>query len=293
MESQKARSVIESYIDKMPAFPATVNKVIEICNNEDSSPADLNKIFSLDPVLTGKLLKLVNSTYFGLPQKIISLARAIIMLGMNTVKHLVLSTAIISSLGNRKNFKALDMDAFWRHSIGVGIISKLIARKRHVNRKKLEEYFIAGLLHDIGKIPLNSKLSDKYQLAFEITEREHLPLNIVEEAFLEIDHTQSGRLIAEKWNLGPEITDTVTYHHSPENYQGKQQDILYTVNLANYFANISKIGFSGDRYPEEVVPEVFKQLFKRSNIALDFLENITAEVNVEIEKAQIFLQIAG
>ena len=175
----------------------------------------------------------------------------------------------------------------------MGIISKLIAKKRHVSQKKLEEYFVAGLLHDIGKIPLNSKLSDQYQLAFEISEREHRPLNMVEETFLEVDHAESGRLIAEKWKLGPEITDTVTYHHSPENYQGKHQDILYTVNLANYFTNISDIGFSGDRYPEEVVPKVFKQLFTRSNIALDFLENITDEVFVEIEKAQIFLQIAG
>ena len=230
MESQSARSAVESYIDKMPAFPTTVGKVLDICDNEDSSPADLNKIISLDPVLTGKLLKLVNSAYFGLPQKIISLARVIIMLGMNTVKHFVLSTAIMSSLGNRKNFKALDMDAFWRHSLGVGIISKLIAKKRRVRLKRLEEYFIVGLLHDIGKIPLNSRLSDNYRLAVEISESERRSLNVLEEVCLKIDHTEAGRLIAEKWRLGPEITDTVTYHHSPENYRGENHDILYTAH---------------------------------------------------------------
>ncbi|UCD89029.1 MAG: HDOD domain-containing protein [Desulfobacterales bacterium] len=292
MTSQKTFSLVESYVNKIPAFPVTVSKVINICDDENASPADLNKVISLDPVLTGKILKLINSAYFGLSPKIVSLARAIIMLGMNTVKNLVLSTAIMSSLGNRTNFKALNMNAFWRHSIGVGILSKLIAKERQISQSKLEEYFIAGLLHDIGKIPLNSKLTDKYEMAIDTSEREYRPLYLSEISALEMDHTQSGRLIAEKWKLGPEITDTVTYHRATENYRGEQKDILYTVNLANYFANISDIGFSGDPYPEDVVPNVFESLFERSNIALDFLENITDEVNLEIEKAQIFLQIA-
>ncbi|UCD31516.1 MAG: HDOD domain-containing protein [Desulfobacterales bacterium] len=292
MTSQKTFSLVESYVNKIPAFPVTVSKVINICDDENASPADLNKVISLDPVLTGKILKLINSAYFGLSPKIVSLARAIIVLGMNTVKNLVLSTAIMSSLGNRTNFKALNMNAFWRHSIGVGILSKLIAKERQISQSKLEEYFIAGLLHDIGKIPLNSKLTDKYEMAIDTSEREYRPLYLSEISVLEMDHTQSGRLIAEKWKLGPEITDTVTYHHATENYRGEQKDILYTVNLANYFANISDIGFSGDPYPEDVVPNVFESLFERSNIALDFLENITDEVNLEIEKAQIFLQIA-
>lgn len=289
MESQKNLSIIRSYINKMPALPPTVTRVIEICNDVNTSPADLNKIISLDPVLMGKILRLINSAYYGLSQEVASLVWAIVMLGINTVKNLALSTAILGNLGNSKNFHALDMDGFWKHSLSVGVISKLIAKKRNINQDRLEEYFTAGLLHDIGKIPLNNKFSDKYVLAMDLSNNEHQPIHISEKQSLEIAHTDVGKLIAENWNLGTEITDTVSYHHSPETYKGTKKDVLYTVALANYFANVSKIGFSGNRYPAKIGPEVFQHM----DITLEYLEEIKDEVLIEIEKAQIFLKIAG
>lgn len=289
MESQKSLPILQSYINKMPALPATVTRIVEICNDVKTSPADLNRIISLDPVLMGKVLRLINSAYYGLSQEVTSLVRAIIMLGINTVKNLALSTAILGTLGNSKNFHALDMDEFWKHSLSVGVTSKLIAKKRNITRNQLEEYFIAGLLHDIGKIPLNDKLPDEYILAMGISNRKHQPIHISEKQSMEIDHTDVGKLIAENWNLGTEITDTVSYHHSPETYKGTKKDILYTVALANYFANVSKIGFSGNRYPEKIGQEVFQYM----GITLEYLEDIEDEVNIEIEKAQIFLKIAG
>jgi HD-like signal output (HDOD) protein len=292
MKSENSLARIESYISKIPAFPTTVIKVIEICNDKSSSPSDMNKIISLDPVLTGKVLKLINSTYCGLPKEIVSLVRAIILLGINTVRNLALSTAVMSSLGSRKNFKILDMDEFWKHSLGVGVISKIIAKKRKITQKQQEEYFIAGFLHDIGKIPLYLVLTDKSTSAVEVSDREHKPLYLSEKDSIDIDHTQSGKLIAEKWKLGNEITDTVAHHHSPETYRGAQTDILYTVIMANYFANISEIGFSGDKYPEEVGSKILQHLNTDTGISLDYLDNIVDEVNLEIEKAQLFLQIA-
>jgi len=289
MESHKNLSILQSYISKMPPLPVTVARVIEICDDVNASPADLSKIINLDPVLTGKVLKLINSAYYGMVNEITSPVRAIIMLGINTVKNLALSTAILGNLGNSKNFCALDMDKFWRHSLSVGVISRLIAKKRNINRDQIEECFIAGLLHDIGKIPLNNKFSDEYILAMDLSDRERQPVYISEKQFLEIDHTDVGKLIAEKWKLGTEIIDTVTYHHSLEAYKGSKKDILYTVALANYFANVLESDFSVDRYPEEIGHEVLHHL----DIIPEYLEDIRDEVTGEIEKAQVFLKIAG
>lgn len=292
MEYHKRLAILQSHISKLPAFPATVNKVMEICHDINTSPNDLSRVISLDPVLTGKVMRLINSAYFGFSHEVISLVRAIIMLGMNTVKNLALGAAVISTLGKSKNFHALNMDLFWQHSLGVGVISKMIAKKCNVSHEQAEGFFIAGLLHDIGKVPLNRKFSDEYRLAMETSEREHQPLSISEKQFLGIDHTQVGNLIAENWKLGAEIIDTVTYHHSPETYEGEQKDILFTVILANYFANSSDIGFSGNRCFDKICPEVFQHLGAYTDISLDYFRDLTDEVNREIEKAQIFLKVA-
>ncbi|MDH3357859.1 MAG: HDOD domain-containing protein [Desulfobacteraceae bacterium] len=277
----------------MPPFPATVNKVMEICRDVNTSPTDLTKVISLDPVLTGKVMQLVNSAYFGLSREIISPVRAVVMLGMNTVKNLVLGATVMSAFGTSKNFRALNMDMFWKHSLGVGVIAKLIAQKRNIDQKLLEGYFIAGLLHDIGKIPLNSKFSDEYRNILGIPEKKPQPLFISEKQLLGIDHAYVGNLIAKKWKLGEEISDTITYHHAPETYQGVQNDILFTVILSDHFANNSEIGYSGNRYFENIYPEVMRYLGDDTEFSFDNISAFNGEVEQEIENAQIFLKIAG
>ena len=123
---------IQDYIDRMPSLSTTVTKVLEVCNSPNASANDLNRVISLDPVLTGHVLKLINSAYYSLPNQISSLARAIIMLGLNTVKNLALSTAVIGALGKKSSFTTLPMDAFWAHSICVGVTAKAMAVARNV-----------------------------------------------------------------------------------------------------------------------------------------------------------------
>ncbi|MEJ2656210.1 MAG: HDOD domain-containing protein [Desulfobacterales bacterium] len=293
MEYQHRLTILDHYIRQLPPFPATVDKVMEICSETNTSPMDLTKVISLDPVLTGKIMQLVNSAYFGLPREIISPVRAVIMLGMNTVKNLVLGATVLNTFGARQNFRALNMDLFWEHSLGVGVIAKLIAKKRNINNKLLEGYFIAGLLHDIGKIPLNSKFSNEYMNIIDVPEKEPQPLFISEKKFLGIDHTHVGNLIAKKWKLGKEISDTITYHHAPETYQGLQHDILFTVILSDYYANNAGIGFSGNRYMEDLCPEATHYLGDSEELSFKDIDAFNSEVEQEIEKAQIFLKVVG
>jgi putative nucleotidyltransferase with HDIG domain len=293
LEYHHRLTILDNYIKQLPPFPATVNKVMEICRDVNTSPTDLTKVISLDPVLTGKVMQLVNSAYFGLSREIISLVRAVVMLGMNTVKNLVLGATVMSAFGARKNFRALNMDMFWKHSLGVGVIAKLIAKKRNIDKKLQEGYFIAGLLHDIGKIPLNSTFYNEYLNIIGIQEKELKPLFVSEKQLLGLDHTYVGNLIAEKWKLGEEISDTITYHHTPETYQGVQNDILFTVILSDHFANSSEIGFSGNRYLENIYPEAMQYLENDIELNLSNISMFNDEVAQEIEKAQIFLKVAG
>ncbi len=288
MDRDTILKVIQAYVHKMPALPVTVAKVLEITRNPKTSPADLNQIIGLDPVLMGKVMRLINSAYYSLPNQITSLVRAIIMLGINTVKNLALSTAVLGTLGRASDFQALNMEGFWRHSISVGVTAKLIATRRNVDPKIREEYFIAGLLHDIGKIPLNNKLAKEYVQAVSNTDRQHTPLYKSEEEIMLVNHSMVGKLIIENWRLGENLSDAVTFHHNLDEYTGKHRDLVLTVAVANLFSNTYELGFSGDRYPEELPPEVLQEV----GVDWDYLESIEDSVKAEIEKAQVFLQVA-
>jgi len=287
-DKDRILAIIQAYIAKMPSLPITVSKILQIANDPKTSPSDLNQVISLDPVLMGRVMKLINSAYYSLNNQITSLVRAIIMLGINTVKNLALSTAVLGQLSAKGNFQALNIDGFWRHSLCVGVTAKLIAAKRRKDPKQLEEYFVAGLLHDIGKIPLNNKLSKEYVSALTLTDKEHLPLYIVEERTMEVNHCEVGRLIIKNWNLGPVMEDVVFFHHFIDQYPGANRDVLLTVAAANFFANIAQVGFSGDRYPEKLQAAIFEEL----GISLDDLEAMEDRVNAEIEKAKVFLSVS-
>jgi putative nucleotidyltransferase with HDIG domain len=278
---------LDDYIKNMPSLPITVAKVLEVCNNPQTSPADLNHVISLDPVLVGRVLKLINSAYYGLGQQVTNLARAIIMLGINTVKNLALSTAVMGSLSSKRDRKGLDMDGFWHHSLCVGVSSKILARKRGIDTKLTEEYFAAGLLHDIGKIPLNAILSKEYMLTVSTADRERITLYRSEENTLGMSHCIAGASIVTAWKLDGPVGDSIIHHHDYVEYSGNFKDVLYSVVVSNWFASVMGIGFSGDRWPEKIDPAVWTAL----NVSQEIFDEIEPVVNSEIEKAKIFLNL--
>jgi len=278
---------LKDYIKTMPSLPTSVTKVLEICNNPNTSPADLNQVISLDPVLVGRVLKLINSAYYGLGQPVTNLARAIIMLGINTVKNLALSTAVMGHLPSKNKAPGLNMEGFWRHSLGVGVSAKLLAKKRGIDPKLTEEYFTAGLLHDLGKIPLNAVLSNEYMLTISAGDKERKSLFRAEENILGLNHCAAGAMIKAAWKLDGAVGDVIVQHHDCEEYQGSHKDVLYSIVASNWFVSFSGLGFSGDRHPEKPQGKVWETL----GISMEIFDAIEKVVNAEIEKAEIFLKI--
>lgn len=288
-KGEDLKKTVTDYIDRMPPLPTSVGKVMEICQNPATSPNDLNRIISLDPVLLAKVMKLINSAYYGISGEVTSLVRAIIMLGLNTVKNLAVSTAVLAAVGKDSSKAAvLNMEGFWLHSLCVGVTAKLIARMRKVDPKEQETYFICGLLHDMGKIPLNNKAPESLLAALQTADAYRLPLFQAERKALDFTHNEAGSLIMLNWKLGEDILDCALYHHNPLEYTGPHGDLVNTVVLANYYANIMEVGFSGDRHPVKPPAEVFTRL----GITWAQVEALDVQVNQEIEKAKVFLKIA-
>lgn len=279
---------LQNYINRMPSLSTTVTKVLKICNNPATSPNDLNRVISLDPVLTGQVLKLINSAYYSLPNQVTSMTRAIIMLGINTVKNLSLSTAVIASLSEKGSFEAFSMEDFWTHSICVGVTAKSLAAIKGIPSTDLEEYFVAGLLHDLGKIPLYNCFREEYAPALETVTLEHGSLRHTENSVFGINHCMVGKMIAEKWQLGDTINDSLCYHHNPEEAGKKNRQLIVIVSLANTVANIFEIGSSGDTSPDKLM---LTRLLNRFGVSWATISELRETVLKEIEKAKVFLQI--
>ncbi len=287
MEHEAIKKSLNDYIGKMPALPTTISKILSICNDPKSSPADLSKVISLDPVLMGRVMKLINSAYYGMYSEITSLVRAIIMLGLNTVKNLALSTAVLGAVGVR-NTAGLSSDGFWRHSLCVGVTAKLIAQKMGIPPRDIEEYFVAGLLHDIGKIPFNNKFPSEYSKCISLSESGNAVLFEMEKREFGCDHSTIGGNIATAWSLNEGLVHAISCHHEKD-YSGEHKKLVYAVIVANYFATRRCIGHSGNIQPEEPDKEVFRHL----GICWEDLEDMEMKIRESIEKANVFLKIAS
>jgi len=277
---------IKNYIMEIPSLPVSVGKALQICSNANVNPLDLNHVISLDPVLTGRLLKLINSAYYGLSTHVTSLVRAITMLGLNTVKNLVLSAAVLSTLPKNKITDGLNMEGFWHHCLCVAVTSKMLAAKQGIEPRYQEEYFAAGLLHDIGKIPHNAVMASEYMQMVTTADREHKPLYVIENEAEGFNHCATGEIIANLWKLDDSIKDTILFHHDVKSYTGVNSNIVCTVAVANYFSLVYEVGFAGDRKPEKPDQKIWDAIGIHEDFFLDIMEVLYQE----IEKARVFLQ---
>jgi HD-like signal output (HDOD) protein len=282
---------IQQFISRMPSLSTTVTKVLEICNDPSSSPNDLNRVISLDPVLTGQVLKLINSAYYGLPNRITSLTRAIIMLGINTVKNLVLATAVLSCFKGTAALRGSPIDDFWEHSLTVGVTARMIAKLVQVPAIEREEYFVAGLLHDLGKLPIMGCFLVLYQEICNAIAKEGTSRVEVERRYLGFDHCHVNRLIAAKWKLSIDMDNALVFHHQPFEKDARQNFLLHCVSLANQISYGFKdesgaIGSSADE-------ALFKSLVRQCQLSVTDLTAARPEIDEQLEKARVFLNISG
>lgn len=278
----KQRKKIERFIDRMPALSTTVGKVLEVCSKTDASPNELNRVVSLDPVLTGQVLKLINSAYYSLVNKVTSLPRAITMLGMNTVKNMALSMAIIATVGMGRKSKALPISRFWAHSLGVGVAAKMFGAKADLDLMEREELFFAGLLHDLGKVPFG----DEYFEVIEASKAEEAPLVDMERRILGTDHQEIGLIIAQKWKLNDFLVQCISGHH--ESIEGDMDKRIAFITLADMYTNIMKYGSAGNEFPDLTKRD---ELLAQVGLYWEDIEGMGDDINDEIQKAKVFLQV--
>jgi HD-like signal output (HDOD) protein len=281
---------LHAYIAKMPSLSTTVTKVLDICNNPVSSPNDLNRVISLDPVLTGEVLRLINSAYYGIPNRVTSLTRAIIMLGINTVKNLVLATSVMATFARNRAIGRGRMDAFWEHSLCVGTISKLMAKVCKISTGDQEEYFVAGLLHDLGKLPIMACFGELFDAAVQKCQDDRGQLFIVEREALGFDHCHVGRLIGTRWKLSPRMLNAIVHHHDPFFEASEPDNLLFFLSFANQMAHRLNAVNGTECHTDDTLAQA---LSERIPVQAEDVSAMRPQIEAEIEKARIFLKQTG
>jgi HD-like signal output (HDOD) protein len=285
-----ALAKVRAYILRLAGLSTTAIKVLRTCNQPDTCANDLNRVISLDPVLTGRVLQLINSAYYCLPSKVNSLTRAIILLGINTVKNLVLSFAVFESFSQRDSFRAFSADEFWTHSLSTAAAAKLLAAGRGVPPSEREDFFVAGLMHDIGKIPLNHLFPEAYREAAVVSRDSGRGMRFGEDARIGVDHCRVGHLIARKWQLSPALAAALSGHHAGDDGQTDAREVTDVVALADALAHHMGSGTPGGPSLDEAGRG---RLHARWQLTDRHMTELTGAVAGEIEKAKVFLDIAA
>ncbi|MEJ5361727.1 MAG: HDOD domain-containing protein [Spirochaetota bacterium] len=281
--AQNIVAKVKDSIEKMPPLSPVVHKIIIVANDVTSSAQHLTDVIQLDPVLTAKVIRMVNSAYFGLPQEIKSLKQAVVMLGINTIKNVALSSALMGKIALKKG--VLDPEEFWKHSIGVAVASKLIAQRLGIDKKLLEEFFIAGLIHDIGKVLMNNFFPDEMKQIIDISQSKGGLIIDIEKNILGLTHEEIGIAIGKKWNFENNLLYAVGRHHIPV-LKGDSAIYSMVVHVADTFSKVLKVGFSGNYVIDTIDEAIWQTLGISEEIVFDALTPLSDE----IQKAKLFLQ---
>ncbi len=282
MDKQEEIKKIIKAIQALPTLPTVAVKVNSIIKSPTAGAAELASVIEYDQSISAKVLSLVNSAYYGLSRKINNIKEAVTYLGTNTISQLVLALGVIKVFEGTSN-KRFDRPKFWTHSIAVAILSREIAKteKKH---KHPDDVFTAGLLHDIGKVALDSFCPDTFTPVLDELEKEEIPFYKAEQKILGVDHARVGEWVARSWEL-PLLTIVAIRHHheAPAIRKGfslSQDSAVDIVQVSDWLAITHGLGFSGSNAVEEPSQEVFDRI----PITKEKAEEIVNKTKTEIER---------
>ena len=232
--------IVVGAVDDLPTIPIVATKVLQLLDDPEVSIDEIADLMLTDLVMTARVMKLLNSPVYKPTQEISSLKRALVYLGLRHIRELALTTSVINAFDDRSG--ALELNSFWEHSFGVGMVSKIIAQK--IGYRDLEKAYIAGILHDLGEVFLSTFLRDPFMEVLEHIKTHPVKLVEAEEKLLGTTHCEIGLSMARKWNFPDSYCDVIAYHHHPG--QAKVDRVLCAiVNLADLFCTVRGLNFGG------------------------------------------------
>jgi putative nucleotidyltransferase with HDIG domain len=274
-------------IINLPTLPRVVSKMIELVDNPKTSAGSLARLISNDQVLTARVLKLANSAYYGFPREIYSVDMAIVVLGFNAVKEIGLSLSVLDTFRDTESNAYFDVSRFWEHSLGCGVGAKALAKRYAPGYAS--HVFVAGLMHDIGKIIISLYAKkDFLEIARSVWETNE-PWSHAEERVLGIDHAHIGGILAERWKFPEIIVNCIRNHHTPWDAPEPRTPPAL-VSLANSLCHACNIGNISPTTVDDADTRLW-QVFEEQNIPMDeaTVDDLREEILIAYDQSQPFM----
>jgi putative nucleotidyltransferase with HDIG domain len=266
-------------IGQLPSLPAVVHQLLGTIDNEHADIEDLAKKIGQDQALVAKLLRVANSSFYGMQGKVASVQDALVVLGFRNMRTLVLAAALTGSLPKSQS-AWFDEQLFWKHSLGVALAAKAFAGNVGINP---DHAFTAGLLHDIGRLVLVTCFPEEYRVVVEATAGSDEFAVVVEASKLGVDHAAVGACLAERWKFVPTVSDAVRYHHQQSRPEAPL--LVALVHVADVTAHA--LNLSGEA--DALVPPPDGVAWNRLGLGWVEYKRRLAEIEVQHQAALLLL----
>jgi HD-like signal output (HDOD) protein len=244
---------VGTYAVNLPSAPAIVTHLSSLIQRPEVSSHEIANIVETDQGFTARLLKLVNSPFYGFARQITSVDEAITMLGLDAVHQLLLTTSLLDTLSCES--QVLDMNQFWLHSFAVGATASTLVER--LDKEGCNEAFMCGILHDIGRLIFIRVDADRYTKFYD--EGDSVTDLKKEAEWFGMDHQQVAEKLAECWNFPPSLTTAIGHHHTPD-LSGEYGLLSSAVHVADVLCHALGIGTSGNIYVADFSPSAYRKL---------------------------------
>ena len=278
-ERRKALERLFKLIGSVTSLPTVAQRVLVLTENESTSFEELRDAIQSDPVLVARMLRRLNSSYFGLNHKIADVRTAVNLLGVREIRNLAITVCMSKMFEGDGSHGTFCRELLWSHSVAVGVCARLVARV--CGRGMPGEAYVAGLLHDLGLILLDQTLRRHFVRVLERISPAVSTCSAELQVF-SFDHATLGGYVAQRWNFPEQIVDAITFHHHPLSYQGPHQEMVYLVAIANFLcsqAGRTSLGVHNVAPPPD-------EVYSRLGLDQISLKIIESELEAKLDNAE-------
>jgi putative nucleotidyltransferase with HDIG domain len=258
---------LEDVIDLLPPIPAVMTELLQALGNKDIELKALANIISKDPMMSMNVLKVSNSAFYRLPNKVATVEHAVKLLGIKEITGICIACGAYQSLKPPREVVTFDLDDFWRHSVATGIVSRRLCQELEILDSNVL-YFL-GLLHDVGKVVLDRFAHDLYKNAVQVARDESITIQEAEKRIIGESHDAVGSWLMEKWRLPWTFTDVAKYHHNVNEAPDDNKAAIAIISFADRLAWLHYLGLESG----------FDVKLLTENEAYSFLEENTANID--------------
>ena len=268
MDSGELRRLVER-IQSLPTLPGSITRITKLLDNQDTTAHEVGAEIEADQVLSAKVLKLVNSGFYGFSQPIGTIPHAMVLLGFEVIKTLVLSTTVLDMMSR-------SMAGLWQHSLACARTCGIIAR--HIDLDDPEETSVIGLLHDLGKVVLEEHLAEEFTEITRVIDEENMLFYEAEERVLGVTHANVGGWLLDKWQLPAKLVEPIMYHH---NFHSARTHATRTavVHIADILVRAEGYGSGGDHR----IPIISTDAMKTLDLTMEDVREVMEMMQDEIK----------